>query len=97
LETIETEAGNGMVRMNSRACKTGALPAERHAQSRNYTHFILKHFLPIPNAGTGACPEGIASEFVPTGDRGGAQGEGDSEAIALIPAEISNVFEFPCA
>ena len=32
LETIETQAGNGMLRMNSRACKTGALPAELHAR-----------------------------------------------------------------
>src|SRR6266550_1685731 len=31
LETIETQAANGVLRMNSRACKAGALPAELHA------------------------------------------------------------------
>ena len=31
-----------MVRMNSRACKADALPAELHAHPCN--HFILKHF-----------------------------------------------------
>lgn len=37
LETIETQAGNGMLRMNSRApCKTGALPSELHAQVQLY-------------------------------------------------------------
>jgi hypothetical protein len=31
LKTIETKAGNGMLGMNYRACKAGALPAELHA------------------------------------------------------------------
>jgi hypothetical protein len=39
---METEAGNGIPRMNSRACKTGALPAELHAHA--LTDLILNHF-----------------------------------------------------